>query len=156
MARDNLSVRVRTTFDGIAVAEAMEEATVDLVSRVATEIQKGIKYALNRKNNLDGNNPSLPGEPPAKVTGTLGRSWTTSAKRAKRYGGRVVLRLGTNANYARPLEFGSKKRNLAPRPYVRPVLASRGLRNAIARHQHRAAQLAKSILSRKIREREIG
>lgn len=57
---------------------------------------------------------SAPGEPPAVDQGAL----RNSINWEQRDFGRVVV--GTNSEYAEPLEFGTNK--IAPRPFFRPVL----------------------------------
>ena len=69
------------------------------------------------KKSLTGKSPSSPGEPPGKITGTLGRSITHEVEKKP---GRIVGRVGTNITYAVPLEFGTSK--MAARPFIRPGL----------------------------------
>ncbi len=85
---------------------------------------------------------SAPGQPPAVDTGRLRASITHNVKNrphteaysfkegadsttlpatgSKRT--RTIGLVGTNLEYARPLEFGSPSRNLLPRPYMWPTL----------------------------------
>lgn len=56
---------------------------------------------------------SKPGEPPYVQTGTLRRSITHEVIDSKFLG-----RVGTNVEYAKPLEYGT--RNMRPRPFMRP------------------------------------
>lgn len=82
------------------------------VETVAQSMVKVVKALLNRKASNNGQPRSKPGQPPAKETGTLGRSITTQ---------RVVLGqwvVGTNLNYAPYLELGTK--NMQPRPFMLP------------------------------------
>lgn len=67
-----------------------------------------------------GKNPSLPGEPPKKITGELQRSiaWVTETDTSS-----VALFVGTNLDYGRFLEQGTSK--MAPRPYLRATLLER-------------------------------
>lgn len=62
-----------------------------------------VKVAINRGNRT-GRNPSLPGEPPKKVTGNLFKSITTDGPITD--GNSVRVRVGTNVVYGRVLEFG--------------------------------------------------
>lgn len=65
---------------------------------------------------------SAPGAPPARDTGHLARSWQVGFSRrgtVERQGNVYRLVVGSNLNYAKWLEFGTK--NMAERPYVRPV-----------------------------------
>jgi len=150
MSRDvPVSARVRTTFNAKVVADAMEEATIDAVTRVTTHLQKRIKFLLNQKDNQSGNNPSRPGEPPAKVTGTLGRSWVTEARKAKRYGNEIILRLGSVADYAYKLEFD------LDREYVKPAIEGKGFRNDVKKELARMDRRVKTIVQQKMQEREL-
>jgi hypothetical protein len=62
---------------------------------------------------------SAPGEPPAVDTGRLRRSIKTVDDTK---GKNVLIRVGSDVEYAPDLEYGSKARNLLPRPYMRPSL----------------------------------
>ena len=62
-----------------------------------------------------GANPSEPGEPPHKQTGTLQRSITWE------WAGPLSVRVGTNLKYGRWLELGTKL--IAARPWLRRALA---------------------------------
>jgi len=65
---------------------------------------------------------SAPGQPPARNTGHLARSWQTGVKDrgpVQKDGNRYRLVVGSNVPYARFLEFGTSR--MAARPYVRPV-----------------------------------
>ncbi len=65
---------------------------------------------------------SAPGQPPARNTGNLARSWQTGVKDrgpVQKDGNRYRLVVGSNVPYARWLEFGTSR--MAARPYVRPV-----------------------------------
>jgi hypothetical protein len=83
---------------------------------------------------------SSPGDPPAPDYGNLQRSITheTASARGTRSGRgslgsaleSIVVRVGTNVEYAEPLEFGTtnagKSHNVViePRPHARPALAA--------------------------------
>ena len=69
------------------------------------------------KKDLSGPSPSSPGEPPGVVSGTLRRGVTHEVEKGPN---RVVGRVGTNIEYAIPLEFGTSK--MAARPFLRPGL----------------------------------
>lgn len=118
---------VRHNFDARAIVAAIvrgvDLGTQDIVLTVQQDIKKmisgegtGIKYpgALRRS--------SRPGEPPAKQTGDLSRSWQTARPTRIAQGRRVGWRLGSNKKYARILEFGNAR--IRERPYVRPALAA--------------------------------
>lgn len=65
---------------------------------------------------------SAPGQPPARDTGHLARSWQTGVKGrgpVEKDGNRYRLVVGSIVPYARWLEFGTSR--MAARPYVRPV-----------------------------------
>lgn len=66
---------------------------------------------------------SAPGRPPAVDTGNLRRTWQVGFDRARpqAVGSKRVIRAGSNAKYARRLEYGGG--SLAARPYVGPSLA---------------------------------
>jgi phage gpG-like protein len=104
-----------------------------------------VREALNKRasNKESGGSPSPPGQPPAKMTGALGRSITVDTVR--RLGKTFRTFVGTNLKYARIHEFGGiirpkkkkalrfkigdkwvmVKRVVMPkRPYFRPTLAA--------------------------------
>ena len=65
---------------------------------------------------------SAPGQPPARATGDLARSWQVGVKKrgsVERHGNVYRLVVGSNKPYAKWLEFGTSR--MAARPYVRPV-----------------------------------
>lgn len=63
-----------------------------------------------------GANPSKPGEPPRKQTGHLLQSVAYDVDE-----GALTARVGTNVEYGKHLELGTKK-GLAPRPWLRRAL----------------------------------
>ena len=66
---------------------------------------------------------SAPGEPPAPDTRTLMKSARVGKRETFPWGRRIRVQAGgEKAPYAVPLEFGSRARNLAPRPFFRPTL----------------------------------
>jgi len=80
------------------------------------------KYKLIRKikggkggKTVYGAFPSKPGEPPHKQTGHLRRSITHEVDRVN-----LFARIGTNVEYGRYLELGTKR--MAPRPWLRRAL----------------------------------
>lgn len=106
--------------------EAALIARLETNMRAATVYVKGqVQRKINRGNST-GDDPSLPGEPPKKVTGRLFQSITTDVFRSSTA---VIGRVGTNVEYAARLEFGfvgtdKAGRNVsqAARPYLRPAL----------------------------------
>ena len=118
---------VRHNFDARAMVDAIvrgvDLGTQDIVLTVQQDIKKmisgegtGIKYWGNPRRS------SRPGEPPAKQTGDLSRSWQTGRPTRIAQGRRVGWRVGSNKKYARILEFGNAR--IRERPYVRPALAA--------------------------------
>ena len=75
-----------------------------------------VKNSLN-VGNRDGSQPSAPGEPPRKQTARLFKSITQVVETTP---SAIVLKVGTNVEYARHLEMGTSR--MAPRPYLRPAL----------------------------------
>ena len=105
--------------DGIAkkLARNMQAATLHVQGQAQRKINRG---------NADGSNPSLPGEPPKKVTDRLFQSITTKVVADMNS---VVGQIGTNVEYARRLELGfvgtdslGRVYDQAPRPFLRPAL----------------------------------
>lgn len=94
--------------------------------RAGIHLRDAVKKKINR-GNPTGASPSLPGEPPKKVSGRLFNSITTSEPFELE--DEIVVEVGTNVIYARRLEFGftgtdAAGRNVkqAARPYLRPTL----------------------------------
>lgn len=81
---------------------------------------KGLKNRSLRK--LGFHKASAPGQPPAVDTGNLRRSWQVGFSNPREEKGekRYLLRVGSNAKYARRMEFGGG--SIAARPYVRPAI----------------------------------
>lgn len=80
-----------------------------------------VKIKINISNR-DGDNPSKPGEPPHKVTGNLQKSIDFDVEER---GDAVILRVGSNIEYAKELELGTSGdggKGKAARPYLRPTL----------------------------------
>lgn len=94
--------------------------------RLAVAHGKGATQRLLNVGNADGSNPSIPPEPPKKVTARLFQSIATRVKTNSR---EVVGSIGTNVEYARRLELGftgtdalGRNYNQAPRPFLRRML----------------------------------
>ena len=80
-----------------------------------------VKKAISR-GNVDGKNPSSPGEPPKVVTGTLRSSIDIEISRDNLgVSGFVGVRKGAAEDYGLFLELGTHK--MAARPFLRPTIA---------------------------------
>jgi hypothetical protein len=90
------------------VSDAMKENMTHLLNRVVTFYQVELKKKLNRSASPP---VSSPGNPPHKRTGTLGRSFVTTA--ATRVGPIYRLSLGTNVPYATGLNMAQISRRSA-------------------------------------------
>jgi hypothetical protein len=105
--------RVLTVYED-KVVRGMGVAVAYLTGRVQRDISIS---------NRDRKTPSLPGEPPRKVTGRLFKSiaWNVRVE-----GMKVIGRVGSNEVYARYLERGTMRADgspgTAPRPFLRPAL----------------------------------
>lgn len=89
-----------------------------------------VKKSVNR-GNRSGKNPSLAGEPPKKVTGTLQNNIASTVQRSgNAIVGAVGVRRGPANEYAPRLELGftgtdskGRRYNQKPRPYLVPAIA---------------------------------
>ena len=90
--------------------------------------QRGTGRVYERYRPRRTHRASSPGQPPAPDRGRLRRSIKTVNKSKA---GDIKVRVGSNSEYAAPLEFGG--RNRAPRPFMRPALtlAKSGMTRAI-------------------------
>lgn len=146
---------VRTNFSARDIRKAMNEANREIVGRIGIVIlgsakSPGIKNLLNRKDNRTGLTPSRPGQPPAKVTGTLARSWRTSAKKGQRRGSKITLQVGSDVAYARRLE------REMDRPYVQPTLKNRQVLARIGKEIASVAKRTQKKLIDSAKMRRIG
>lgn len=96
--------KYRQRFEAAAVV-GMHATTADVVGQ--------IKVTLDTENR-DGRNPSKPGDPPHRVSGTLQKSVT---KVVESHPGEITGMVGTNVEYAKELEFGTPTK--AARPWLR-------------------------------------
>ena len=101
------------------VSRNMSQAVLYLKGQVQRSINRG---------NADGSNPSLPGEPPKKVSARLFQSIATDKRESVL---EITGVVGTNVIYARRLELGftgtdklGRVIDQAPRPFLRPALAA--------------------------------
>jgi HK97 gp10 family phage protein len=105
-------------------AEYLDVATNEIEKAIAAgaiAIQREAKRLVNQNAGPTKTAPrrpsSAPGQPPHKRTGTLGRSIDSETiRRFPNFTGRI----GTNINYGRWLELGTRR--MKPRPYLRPAL----------------------------------
>lgn len=84
--------------------------------RVTRAAERGRKVATRPLRGIGIHRASAPGDPPAVDTGHLRRSMQVDASRLNQQ--QPTARIGTNVEYARGLEYGT--RSIAPRPYFRP------------------------------------
>lgn len=122
----------------IRLLEKKTEVRLDALGRYLTRYARRLvgrgqprKYSRNRltgeKTRLHGTNPSLPGEPPKKVTGTLQNSIDYAVVRSMHNISLFIgVRKGTaggngspDTGYAGALEFGGPK---IRRPFLRPTI----------------------------------
>ncbi len=96
------------------VASGIEKATLSLLRD--SKLSVGKKGGLVRKTRTGRQvrQPSPPGKPPHRVTGTL----VSSVGHEFEDGGLVGI-VGTGLKYAKWLEFGTRK--MAARPWLRPA-----------------------------------
>jgi hypothetical protein len=94
--------------------------------QMALQIIRDTTKSLINRGNLMGVRPSLPGEPPKKVSGQLFNSIQT---RIIVSGAKYVGTVFTNVEYALRLEYGfvgtdvlGRSYDQAPRPFMRPGL----------------------------------
>ena len=97
----------------------MQVVTVFVRDRVKEKLNRGQPTRTTPGGSIIGLDPSLPGEPPKKITSQLqnsirqGVSSTTNT---------VVGLIGSDLKKAAPLELGNRDGTLKPRPYLRPTL----------------------------------
>jgi len=130
------------------IAVAVEKAALGLVGHIRTKIgvsartetpsSRRARINSRKRAGLKARShiyePSKPGEPPRKRTGTLQKS---IAHEVKREGDQVIARIGSKVPYAPHLEFGTRK--MAARPYLRPSLSeySRTFHNVVVTEMRR-------------------
>jgi HK97 gp10 family phage protein len=108
-----------------AAEVAMEKAALGMVGYVRTKVGISARVVMaggqgrgnRRRAAAKRYQPSAPGEPPRKRTGTLQKS---IAHEVERQPGAVLARVGTKVDYGRFLEFGTRR--MKARPYLRPAL----------------------------------
>lgn len=116
----SLTVKFTTNLHVKETRQLFVDSMVQLVNESSQIVQGvatgegaiGLKTYLSLK---DGRtNPSIAGEPPALRTGTLRRSWIGRTFRSKKTGDKIILRMKSNAAYARALEFGASYKGGQP------------------------------------------
>lgn len=123
------------SIDDKKLAALVKKGVMDGVTAALLEARGDITEVLYRKANppvyKKGNKrpsfpkPSKPGRPPATRYGAAGLAGSIVAEKARQQGQRIFGRIGTNREYAAPLEFGSPVNGLAPRPFMRPTLTKK-------------------------------
>lgn len=101
--------------DHAALRRVMQPALERAMAEGGQWLAGKVKVAINR-GNRSGRNPSLPGEPPKKVTGALFKSIATDGPTTT--GNVVRIRIGTNLVYGRALELGFRG-TVTVRPHMR-------------------------------------
>lgn len=98
--------------------EALFKADGTVKTKRMADGDEAVQYRVIRKKagrRVYGKNPSAPGEPPRKQTGQLRRSVQAEVDRDA-----LTARVGTNVEYGKHLELGTRK-GLAARPWLRPA-----------------------------------
>jgi len=98
---------------------AVERAITRSTIRVKAEVDRLLNLQSGPFKGNPTAVPSVPGEPPHKRWGTLGRSIEFETFRTA---DAFVGRVGTNLKYGLYLEIGT--RTMRPRPYLRPAIDS--------------------------------
>ena len=118
---------MKVTWNGDAVARELRAKISKNMDRATLYLKGQVQRSINR-GNADGKNPSLPGEPPKKVSARLFQSVATDKRESAV---EITGVVGTNADYARRLELGftgtdklGRVIDQAPRPFLRPALAA--------------------------------
>jgi len=109
---------------GPQAVEIIKQAARQGLSGAAIEVQSEAQRTLNRegrgrvyvKRGGRVHVASLPGNPPAKDTGNLGRSVQIDDRQLTQASNELRVRIGTDQPYGRWMEFGT--RNIAPRPWL--------------------------------------
>lgn len=110
-------VRAKAVAGLTRAAIAVRRRAKELLSVAGTAVRPRSTRAGRRGGRVYGANPSAPGEPPHKQTGRLRASVTYEVDEEA-----LTARVGTNVEYGRHLELGTK-RGIAPRPWLRRALA---------------------------------
>lgn len=98
---------IETNFDAKKLRKGIEKILKDTVQEIGEYSLTKVKHAVNQAKSPP---PSKPGNPPHNRTGSLLRSLRSRYVRAQYAGAGnrlIVYTFGTNAKYARPLEYGA-------------------------------------------------
>lgn len=98
----------------------MLKAVVELTNIVKLKLNRSQPRRTLPSGRIVGLDPSLPGEPPRKITGQLQRSIT--GRVAFDVAGNIVGIVGSDLVKAAPLEFGTRDGKVKARPFLRPSL----------------------------------
>jgi len=101
------------------VKKNMLVATVFVRDRVKEKLNRGQPTRITPGGTIIGLDPSLPGEPPKKITSQLQNS---IRQRVVSTVNSVIGLIGTDLKKGAALEFGNRSGTLKPRPYLRPTL----------------------------------
>lgn len=121
-----MTIRIDTERTDAALRRLLESVTGDeqkkalRTAALLLERNMKIKLGANGRHPKGTPTPSVPGTPPAIVTGELRRSVKTSPVQQGFKGYQVMV--GPTKIYARVQELGGGPRNLPARPYVRPTM----------------------------------
>lgn len=99
--------------------DALQTAGIHLenaIKRKLTGQRHGRRYQI-KPGSPTKYTASAPGEPPAVKLSRLMPSITNSGVERRLKGG-MVIRVGTNVEYAKDLEYGNRARHLEPRPFM--------------------------------------
>lgn len=99
-----------------ALADVGRKNTAVARSRIRSTRKTGRIYILMVRGRRVRHQSSAPGESPANLTGTL-----LSSVDYKLFG-HLDMEFGADTPYARDLELGASRRNLAARPYLTPTV----------------------------------
>lgn len=101
-------------WEGDKLIKLMEQTVDTKMQVVGKLLVNELKAELVQHDNSAGTDPSAPGEPPAKVSGTLSGSVTSNYDPKTQ-----TLKVGTPKMYGKWLEEGT--RFMAMRPWLRPI-----------------------------------
>ena len=99
---------------GEELKQIVKASSTKRVEAATIILANELKNVLVQQDNIDGTNPSEPGEPPAKESGRLSGSISREVDPVTNVG-----RVGTNVIYGKMLELGTVK--MAARPWLRPT-----------------------------------